>query len=356
MAEVGRNATLKDVAKRAEVSPATASRVLANADYPVSPKLRQKVLKAAADLKYVPNVFGKLLKSNVSNAIGIIVPSLQNPFYNQVITGIESVAAKSGHEIRLFSSHRSISQERHNIQTLIQSRIMALIIISIDNNPNTLNEYTACGGKVVLLESDFELKNAITVDTDFYAAGSIAAKHLIDLGHKYIAFLTTPLTKSFRQRTLSGVRDSLHEAGINFSAADVFEATAENESNTNLYEFEVGKQLTEKLLECGKKYTAIIAINDLTAFGVIQTLTHSGIPVPENVSVIGLDNIIFSVMVSPPLTTVELPSDNMGRTACQMLISAIDADESDLTGISFKFPSVLRIRSSTKPVNHSESI
>lgn len=341
------SSTLIDVARKAGVSTATASRVLSNADYPVSKELRKKVIKASAELNYVPNVFGKLLKGSASNVIGIIMPSLQNPFYNQIIFGIESAAAKYGCEIRLFSSHRNMEQERLSILTLLRSRVMALIIISIDNSPEALNNYIACGGKVALLEAEFELENAITAETDWFGAGRIAAGHLAALGHKNIAFLTSPLTKTFRREILAGVKAELAGKDRRFSDEDVFEATAEEESYTGIYEFEIGYQLTGDVLRSRKKYTAIISINDITAFGVIQALTQNSISVPGDVSVIGFDNILYSKMISPPLTTVELPSGNMGRTACQMLIAAMDAGTEDLSPASFSFPCRLKMRKST---------
>jgi len=186
------------------------------------------------------------------------------------------------------------------------------------------------------------------VETDCFSAGQIAARHLVDCGHRNIAFLTSPLTKSFRQKILVGVKDVLSKAGRDFSDSDVFIAHGEKESNTGLYEFDIGKQLTETLLQNRRKYTAIIAINDITAFGVIQALTRHGLRVPDDVSVIGFDNILFSEMISPPLTTVEMPSSNMGYTACRMIISAVEADSEDLNSVSFKFPYSLKERSSTK--------
>lgn len=342
-----KNATLIDVARMAGVSPATASRVLNNADYPVSQELRKKVLQASTKLNYVPNVFGKMLKSNVSDAIGVIVPSLQNPFYNQVIFGIESAAAQKGRELRLFSSHRSVEQERDHIMVLLHSRVMALIILSIDNSPETLEHYIACGGKVALLEADFTMDKVIHAETDCFSAGRIAAQHLLDLGHKDIAFLTTPLTKSFRREILVGVKDVFFAPRYDFSDRDVFIAHTETESNTGLYEFEIGRQLAESVLRSRKKYSALIAINDITAFGAIQALTQHGLSIPGDISIISFDNIIYSEMISPPLTTVELPSSNMGSAACQMLISAMDSEEDPLYNVTFKFPCTLKVRKST---------
>ena len=339
--------TLKDVAKRAGVSLSTASRVLSSADYPVSQDLRARVVRASKELNYIPNVFGKMLKSNVSDAIGIIVPTLQNPFYNQVIFGIESAAAQSGHEIRLFSSHRSVIQERKHIMTLLQNHIMGLIILSIDSTPDTLNEYISYGGRVALLEADFTLEHSISVDTDCFAAGKIAADHLIDLGHRRIAFLTSPLTKSFRRRILDGVKEALENAGCPLNNEDIFVADAEKESTTGMYEFENGRLLTANLLKTHRDYTAIITINDITAFGVIQVLANHGLSVPEDMSVISFDNISYSEMISPPLTTVNLPSSNMGFEACQMLISEIESGHADMQNMVFHFPCELMKRRST---------
>lgn len=341
------SSTLKDVAKRAGVSLSTASRVLSSTDYPISQELRQRVIRASKELNYIPNIFGKMLKSNVSDAIGIIVPTLQNPFYNQVIFGIESAAAQSGHEIRLFSSHRSITQERAHILTLLHNHIMALIILSIDSNPDTLNEYISYGGKVALLEADFSLEHSITADTDWFSAGCIAAQHLVDLGHRRIAFLTSPITKSFRRKILDGVRNTLQQTGCPFTLDDIFVADAESESTTGMYEFENGRLLAERVLDADRQYSAIVTINDITAFGVIQLLAQRGISVPEEISVISFDNISYSEMIFPPLTTVNLPSSNMGFAACQMLISEITSGNIDMKNMVFQFPCTLVPRQST---------
>lgn len=347
MPEFSKVPTLKDVAQLAGVSIATASRVLSGSENTVNPAMRRKVHKAATELKYVPNAFGQRLKHNASDTIGVIVPSLQNPFYNQVIIGIESAAAKLGCEIRLFSSHRSAAQERKAINLMLHNRVMALIIISVDTSPDALANFIAFGGKVALLEADFKLDKAIVFETDYCDAGSMAARHLVKLGHRKIAFLTTPLTKTSRRDTLTGIESVLKNAGLKFSSDDVYVAASEGESSTGVYEFEMGRQLAERMLRTKKPYTAVIAINDITAFGAIQTLTQRGYSVPNDISVIGFDNIMYSEMISPPLTTVEMPSANMGRSACQLLFASLDIDDDEASTASLRFPYTLRERRST---------
>ena len=344
--------TLRDVARRAGVSIATASRVLSNSEDKVRPELREKVLKAAAYLKYVPNAYGQRLKHSVTDTVAVIVPSMQNPFYNQVVFGIEAAAAKAGYDIQIFSSHRSAENERKAINMLLHNRVMLLVIISVDSNSEALDNYIHFGGKVALLEADFTLENAVSFDTNYSFAGSLAAKHLVELGHKRIAFVSTPLTKASRRETLKGIEEVMKKAGLKFSEEDVFLAPREYESDTGMYEFEIGLQLTEKLLKKKRRYTAIIAINDITAFGVIQALSRRGISVPGDISVVGFDNIMYSEMISPPLTTVEMPSVSMGRTACQLLISTRTSHNDDMVDISFRAPYTIKVRKSTaQPAN-----
>lgn len=343
---------LRDVAARAGVSVSTASRVLSSSDYPVSSKLRKKVLSSAKELHYVPNVFGQLLRSNSTRAIGIIVPSLQNPFYSQVIFGIESATAGTGYEIRLLSSHRSVEQERNSIMFFHHSRVMALLIASVDSKPDTLQRYMDAGGHVALLEAEFSLNNAITAISDGYGAGRMAAKHLVEYGHKKIAFLSTPITRKYRQQVLAGISDELKENCIPFSDGDIFTSESEKESQTGQYEFEAGKQLVRKMDFSKLKYTAIIAINDLTAYGVIQALNQEGISVPRDISVISMDNLIYSEMISPPLTTVEMPSNNLGYTACRMLIANMESKNNSVSAMEFRYPCVLKLRSSTRDISN----
>lgn len=346
-------ASLVDVAKKAGVSPATASRVLNNSDYPVSNELKRRVMISAKELKYIPNSLGKMLKQNATKAIGIIVPTLQNPFYNQVIVGIEAAAAEYGYEIRLFSSHRSIEQERTEILELLSTRTMSLIIASNDTNGAAIDNYISCGGHVALLEANFSLDRTISIDTDLYSAGHLAADYLVDMGHRNIAFLSSPITKFNRENIYRGITDCLNKRGVPFNEKNVFFAESEEESGTGMYEFELGRNLAEKLLKSGRHFTAIIAINDMTAFGVIQTLNKNGISVPSDISIISFDNILYSQMISPPLTTVALASDNMGYSACRMLISMDHYYDDTISGIVLNYPSSLVVRDSVKQLDIS---
>ena len=351
MKKTDRASTLKNVAAMAGVSLSTASRVLSNSGYPVSDLLKGRILEAADKLNYTPNILARTLRSNTSHIIGVIVPTLQNPFFNQVILGIESIANKHDYEIMIFSSHRNIEQERKHINSLIQNRVMALIIISIDTESTTLKKYIDYGGKVALIESNFRLNHTIITETDYLGAAQLAVDYLIEKGHRKIAFLTAPLTKTYRRSILVGVEEAIKEYGIPFTEKDIFIATNETESETGVYEFFLGRQLVDLFFQSKANYTAIIAINDLTAFGIIQALNQRGVSVPQDISLISFDNIIYSEMVSPALTTVELPSRSMGASVCSMLLDSISNTNDKLTDVIFRFEGRFVERESVRKIS-----
>ncbi|MEQ2457324.1 LacI family DNA-binding transcriptional regulator [Flavonifractor hominis] len=346
-------ANIQDIARAAGTSIATVSRVLSNADYPVSPLLKEKVLAAAKELNYTPNLLGRMLKSNNNTAIGVVVPNLQNPFFNQVLIGIESEARRRDYELVIYSSHRDPAQERQNIMGMLQKRILGLILFSEDLSSETVEYYVASGGCVALLEANFELETVIRADTDFVEAGRIAARHLIDRGHRRIAFLTSPLTKHSRRKLLEGLKTTCRDMGVPFDEQrDVIVAPSETELDSGLYEFEQGKYLAREFLERRDGHTAIAAVNDITAYGVLQELASQKIAVPEQLSLISFDNLPFSAMLSPALTTVELPSTAMGSTACHLLIDCMEDPDGAVVSrdLVFSYPCRLRVRQSVASI------
>ena len=342
--------SLFDVANLAGVSLSTASRVLGNSAYPVSAEIKKKVFAAADELRYYP---GSQTAISPTPIIGVIVPTLQNPFFNEVTIGIEASASKFGYQIMVFSSHRSVEEERKNINVLLRTRVRALIIISIDSNSDTLDHFILCGGRVALLESDFKLKNSIIARTNYTLAGRLAAEHLISCGHRNIAFFSSPLTKSYRRAILLGVEETLKEVGTPLSEKSIFIAKGEKESDTGHYEFEMGKQLVQEFLPQWHYYTAIIAINDLTALGIIQALSQKGISIPGDISVISFDNIPYSGMIYPALTTIELPASSLGFTVCNMLINSLSTKEEGLSGIVFEYEGKLIERASVVHIHRA---
>jgi len=343
-------ATIVDVAHAAQTSTATVSRVLSGSNYPVGAQTRQRIMQAVKQVGYTPNLLGKMLKTNTNASIGIIIPTLQNPFYVQLIQGITERATSCGYATLAFSSQRDPILERNLIEQLIQKRIMGMLLASVDEESSAVQQYLMRGGKACVFESNFDdLNTYILAKTDMLESGRIAMKYLLSMGHRNIAIITTPLGKQSRAQTIMGCRMAMLEMGLPFSEDDIIIAQYEKELGEGLYEFEIGKELVQKLLGQSKDYTAVLAINDLIACGIMNGLRLHGISVPNDMSIIGMDDIPLSSMVTPALTTVHMPSYVLGQKACQMILDALEKNE-QIAGISLTIRPELVVRESVKKI------
>lgn len=318
--------TITDIAMDCKVSIATVSRVLSNSDYPVSPEVRNKILLSAESLGYSL----KIEKQNKTQAIGIIVPSLQNSFFIQVVSGITQQALSMGFMPYIFCSQRNIQTERDAINHMIKNKIMGLLIESIDTNSKCLKNYISHGGKVCLFDCNFSetLKGAMLSKTDSLKSSRLAVNYLVEKGHKKIAVISSPLIKIVRKTAVTGCLQAMVDNNINFNInEDLFVAKTEEE--VSMYEYNTGMMLAEEILDSGRDYTAILALNDLLAAGAIKKLQSIGLNIPKDISVIGIDDVPISKIVSPALTTVQVSSELKGKSACQILINSLIKNESE---------------------------
>ncbi|WP_422479195.1 LacI family DNA-binding transcriptional regulator [Pleomorphochaeta sp. DL1XJH-081] len=320
--------TIVDVAKLAGTSIATVSRTLSGSSYPVSEATRLNVTKAAEQLGYTPNLIGKMLKTNQSQTIGVLIPSFQNAFYIQIIHGITKTATALGYTVLTFSSQRDVQQERTIINQMLQKQILGLMIASVDTSSSTISHYIENGGRACIFESNFKDSHRfILAKTDMVESGRLAMNYLIEMGHSNIAIITTPLSKQSRRNTIKGCRYAMVDHGLEFTDEDIIIAPFERELDDGLYEFEVGRDLVDLLINRVKKYTAILAVNDLIACGIIKGLKKYGLSVPQDISVMGMDDIPLSSMISPTLSTVHMPSYTLGQKACQLMVDAMKEKE-----------------------------
>ncbi|TMV52714.1 LacI family transcriptional regulator [Paenibacillus mesophilus] len=320
--------TIHDIAKMAEVSSATVSRVLSNSSYPVSPELRSKILRIAKETNYVPNLLGKQLKTKTSMTIGVVIPTITNLFYSSIILGVEEIARKNNYQVLLCNSFQDPELEDKYIQAMFEKQVRGLVISSISSDKKQLKHFIDMGLNVVALDQKMEMEDVCQVDFDYRKGGYIATRHLIAKGHKRIAYLTAPLDRPSRISIHDGYLAAMREAGLE---QIVQEGGKETYSGT--YEFENGKEQTRRLLDKGERPTAIFACNDMTAFGVVNELSSMGVKVPEDMSVMGFDGIDFGQMMTPPLTTVLQPTYEMGRLACNMLLDMLIDGKKPETGI-----------------------
>lgn len=177
--------------------------------------------------------------------------------------------------------------------------------------------------------------------------------HLIELGHRRIALLTTPLHKHNRIMVYEGYRKALLSCNLPFSPDDVFVAPFERELDNGLFEFEAGKELGKSLLSAQRSYTGIVAVNDLVACGIVQQLTRSGVRVPEDISVIGIDDIPQCVMITPTLSSINQQSYNHGYSTCMRLIDRLESEQVTLNERCYCQPQVIK-RESTKAISENK--
>lgn len=343
---------IKDVAEAAKCSAATVSRVFSNSDYPVSDALRQRILSTAKKLGYMPNPYGRILRTSVNPSIGIIIPSFQNPFFSQIIMGIEYIASKRGYMSMVFASQRDPLLERKYIRDLIEKRVSCLLICSVDDNSDTLEQYIATGGLACVFESDFPpLNNALSATADMFKAAQMATEYLISQGHTQIAFLTPPLSKISRHQRVDGCKFAMAMHELSFGPEDIITVSYEGDVDDGLYEYTIGMTLAKEMLEQKKKYTAVIALNDLTACGIIMGLKQQNVRVPDDISVIGFDDIPNSVMISPQLTTIRLSGQLIGQRATQLIIDSYESHES-INNVTLTVTPELVVRESVRDIRN----
>lgn len=325
-----KKATIRDVAKKAGVSLATASRVLGHSAYPVSVQARQKVLEAAEQLDYVPNEAARSLRTELSRDIALVIPNVSNPFYLQAMLGINEELINQSYNLILCNTMRDPEQEHRYLRQLYERQTRGVILSSVDENAGTIESYAKKGMKFVLLDQMIAGTQITGINFDTRGGARMATEYLISKGHRRIAFATLPLTRWTRNEVHKGYCDALAIAGIPIEEKYIYEFRPERPNGGSDLEFFTGQKIAGKFLEDRCDATAILCINDMVAIGVIQTLIRSGKRVPEDVSVVGFDDIPYSAAYIPPLTTVHYPAAETGRLAAMMILDCLKNEDSEM--------------------------
>lgn len=347
------HATIRDVAKLSNTSTATASRVLSNSGYPVSEATARRIKEAAKALNYTPNLAGRLLKSRSTKMLGVVIPNFQNPFFIELIAGIEDAASTRDYMSFVFNSKRSVERERILIQQISRLQIHGLLLSSLDSDSASLDQFLAKGCAAAIFESDFEPSEQnmlINACPHMEENSSLAVESLYNLGHRKIALLTTPLCKKNRRMVCAGYQSALTNHNIQLEDQLILESALEREHDNISYEFQIGMELADRFIKEGAGYTAIVAVNDLVACGVMHRLIDRGIHVPEEVSIIGIDNIPLDLMVNPSLSTIDQDSYTYGYNVCLRLIDYLEDPDSTMD-THYYLPPRLILRSSVKSVS-----
>jgi LacI family transcriptional regulator len=301
--------TIRDVAKRASVSIATVSRVINSNPHKVNHETRSKILKAVKELDYRPNALAQGLIMKKSMTIGVIIPDISNPYYAEIVRGVQDGAEDLGYAVVLQNTDRKKERIIKCIHVLRDKQADGIIFsggrIHGDEILSSLKEIT---GRVVVIGRHGVDAPAVNVDNEGGAVQAVS--HLTDLGHAQIGFISGPKTSTSIIDRFRGYRATLEQNGRRYEKNWVKEGNLTPES---------GYQAAKEILNLKTRPTAILACNDLMAFGAVHAAKSLGLGVPEDLSVIGFDNIPLSSYFDPPLTTVEIPMYSVGMAAIQML-------------------------------------
>lgn len=346
---MGKQITIKDVAELAGVSVATASRVLSESGYPVRASLQQKVKEAAEKLEYTPNAMAQSLRRDVCRDIALIIPNLSNPFYLQAVLGVGEGLASGDYNLIFCNTMHDPQRERNFLKQLYERQVKGVILSSVeDSNVETINKYAKKGMRFVFLDQMLSGVECPGINYDSKAGARLAVEHLLEIGHKKIAFATTPLVRFTRQQIYSGYQDALLAAGIPCDPELLFERSISKLGRGSDYELTLGRQIADEFIEKGCPATAIMCINDMVAIGLIQALTQKGVRVPEDVSVVGFDDIPLAGAYLPALTTVHYPAQEIGRLATIMLLDSIQSSEKQMA-LTMNLAPQLMVRDSVAP-------
>lgn len=333
-----RRVTTHDVAKRAGVSQPTVSLVLSkNATARVAAETRERVLEAARDLGYVPNVVARSLVRSRSYAIGVIVPDLRNPFFAEVVSGAERVVSEAGYAVLLCET-REIPLERH-IRALLERQVDGMMMDAI--GASSLPEEMVAGVNLVLIDEPPDRWPGIA--SDALGAGKLAADHLLGLGHRRFGLLGPSTNVHATRMRERGFVQTLAASGIRIESSRLRRVPATAAG---------GATGMRALLGLNDRPTAVFCINDLVAAGALKVCSLERVRVPDDVSIVGCDDIELASLVVPELTTVAVPARELGARAARMLLQALQdnsAEEKSRSHSRRMIPVRLVVRGTTAP-------
>jgi LacI family transcriptional regulator len=325
--------TILDVAGRAGVSPATASRVLTGSAHAVSPEARRRVAAAARDLGYLPNMLARSLLKRETSAVGVLVPDVSNPYYAVILRGIEDAASQAGRAVIVCNTDRSPEKQASYLRTLLERRVDGLIVAG-----GTIRERDlAHAGNVppVVVVGRHEV-SCPSVRIDNVRAAMDATSHLIGLGHRRIACLAGPLASLTAADRLAGYRRALRRAGLSSRPEDVVR---------DEFSLDGGRRGAERLCGLRPRPTAIVASSDQMAIGALRLLRERGVRVPDDLSIVGFDDSPLASYTVPALTSVAIPMYEIGRRVMGLLLRL----RADGRAVSAVLPAELRVRETTAP-------
>ncbi len=308
---------LKDIARHAGVAVMTVSKALRDApDVSAATKARIKAL--AQQMGYIPNSFAQGLRSRSSRIFGLVIPSITNPIYSRIVFAIEDRAHELGYDILLVHTHNLPEREEYGIRRLLSRRVDGLFISPVYRYEAEARIYQELLGRqtpVILLGTPAPFcKSFVSIEIEEQIASYSVTKHLLNLGHKRIAYLTGPAVAPWAHERFGGFRRALREAGLDVDDRLVFQAGSTIEDGT---------KAALQMINEHCRATAVQAVNDLVAVGCAETLMAQGMKIPDDISVAGFGNVMVAEYFRVPLTTVRQPKFRLGIAAVDAMMTLL---------------------------------
>jgi LacI family transcriptional regulator len=337
----GKRPTINDIARRVGLSKASVSRAL-NGKQDVDSATRKRVVELAARMGYVPSASARALSRGRSNCLGLLVPSLTWPWMLEILRGVAEEIERSGYSLILYTTAGGADSERAFMSQVVPAgAVEGLALVIPPGMLDYIGRLAKRGLPVVVIDDRGHHPEFPTVATTNVEGGRSAARHLIERGRRTIAMVNGPVDFGCDQDRLEGYRQVLEDAGIRYDAGLV--------ANCDFTQAGGASAMT-RLLQANPQVDAVFAANDLMAFGVLQALREAGRTVPDDVAVVGFDDIPAAALTHPPLSTVHQPLYDMGRTAAAMVMAGIGGE--DIAG-RVELPTRLVVRGTSGGTNHS---
>ena len=309
-------AKLSDVAKLANVSTATVSRVLTNAEN-VTEKTRRKVLDAIEELNYHPNILGRQLRKMATNTILVVVPDITNPFFSKVLRGIEMLAMQNGYQVLLADTQNYIISETEYLNFLHYKQVEGIILLTTKSNQQLVKQLSE-DSPVVLACEYMEEAQIPTVSIDNISSARKITQHLIRLGHSRIAHICGPMDIILSRDRLKGYQQAIGQNHLELDPILIQEGD---------FSYESGYNLMNKLLALENPPTAVFAANDLMAIGAIKSIKSHQLSVPQDIAVVGFDDIQMASIMEPAITTISQPAFEIGNKAMELLLGLMAKEQ-----------------------------
>lgn len=312
---VSQRVTMTDVARRAGVSVMTVSRAI-NRKPDISPATCQRILEIAERLNYRPNNIARGLVTKHTGTIGLVMPDIANPFFSEVARGVEHVAYAEGYNVFLCNTDEDPAREIAVLRSLEEKRVEGILVCSSRLEDEELRAALAYHSAVVLVNRRLEGSNVSAVLVDDEAGGRMATQHLLQAGHRAVGFLAGPPVSRSGQQRQKGYRAAFAAARLPYNPHWVQHCSPIVQG---------GVLAAHELLTTHPELTALFCYNDLVAVGALQACAELGRRVPEDMAVVGFDDIPLAALVSPPLTTCHVARYELGAQAMQLLLACIQS-------------------------------